>query len=83
MLAIVFGCERFHDYLYAHWEVVVETDHKPLETILNKTMHQAPLRLQKMILRTKPYALNVKYIPGSHLALAKANCLPMHMEAAD
>ena len=57
MLAIVFGCERFHDYLYAHREVVAETDHKPLETIWNKTIHQAPLRLQKMILRTKPYAL--------------------------
>lgn len=25
-----------------------------------------------MILRTKPYALNVKYIPGSHLILADA-----------
>ena len=34
MLAIVFGCTRFHDYVYGLKEVQVETDHKPLETIL-------------------------------------------------
>ena len=50
----------------------LKTDHKPLETILKKPIHQAPLRLQKMILRTKPYALNVRYIPGTHLVLAYA-----------
>ena len=84
MLAIVFGCERFHDYLYAHREVTVETDHKPLETILKKPIHQAPLRLQKMILRTKPYLLNVRYIPGSHLVLADAlSRAYLPIEAAD
>ena len=72
MLAIVFGCERFHDYLYGQREITVESDHKPLEAILKKPIHQAPLRLQKMILRLKPYAVNVKYIPGSHLVLADA-----------
>lgn len=56
---IVFGCKRFHDYLYAHREVTVETDHKPLQTILKIPIHQAPLHLQKMILRTKCYSLNV------------------------
>ena len=49
MLAIVFGCERFHDYLYGQREITVESDHKPLEAILKKPIHQAPLRLQKMI----------------------------------
>ena len=69
MPAIVFGCEQFHDYLYGQREITVESDHKPLEAILKKPI-QAPLRLQKMILRLKPYAVNVKYIPGSHLVLA-------------
>ena len=72
MLAIVFGCERFHDYLYGQREITVESDHKPLEAILKKPIHQAPLRLQKMILRLKPSEVNVKYIPGSHLVLADA-----------
>ena len=70
MLAIVFGCERFHDYLYGQREITVESDHKPLEAILKKPIHQAPLRLQRMIPRIKPYAVNVKYLPGSQLILA-------------
>ena len=37
---------------------------------MKKPIHQAPLRLQKMILRIKPYAVNVKYVPGSSLVLA-------------
>ena len=70
MLVIVFGCERFHDYLYGQREITVESDHKPLEAILKKPIHQAPLRLQRMFLRIKPYAVNVKYLPGSQLILA-------------
>ena len=72
MLAIVFGCERFHNYLYGQREITVESDHKPLEAILKKPIHQAPLRLQKMTLRIKPYAVKVKYLPGKHLVLADA-----------
>ena len=34
MLAIVFGCERFHNFLYGQNVVTVESDHKPLEAIL-------------------------------------------------
>ena len=26
MLATVFGCKRFHDYLYAHRKVIVDTN---------------------------------------------------------
>ena len=72
MLAIVYGCEHFHQYLYGQREVIVESDHKPLEAILKKSIHQAPLRLQKMILRLKPYAIKVKYTPGSQLLIADA-----------
>ena len=47
MLAIVFGCEQFHDNLYGQREITVESDHKPLEAILKKPIHQAPLRFTK------------------------------------
>ncbi|PFX28377.1 Retrovirus-related Pol polyprotein [Stylophora pistillata] len=70
VLTIVFGCELFHDYLYGQREITVQSDHKPLEAILKKPIHQAPLRLQRLILRIKPYAVEVKYIPGSKLPLA-------------
>ena len=65
---MVFDCKRLHDYLYLHWEVIVERDLKPFETII----HQPPLHLKKMILRMKPYVLNLKYILGSHLFLVDA-----------
>ena len=70
MLAIMFGCERFQDYLYGQSMVTVEFDHKPLKAILKKPIHQAPLRFQKVVLRVKPYPLKVKYTPGSQLFIA-------------
>ena len=50
--------------------VDVESDHKPLEAILRKPLHQAPPRLQKMIMTTQKYSLNVTYCPGKQLVLA-------------
>ena len=43
MLVIVFGCTKFHDYIYGISNVTVESDHKPLEVILKKLLCQAPL----------------------------------------
>ena len=37
-LAVVFGCTRFHEYIYGLPNVEVETDHKPLEAILKKPL---------------------------------------------
>ena len=70
MLAVVFGCIRFHDYIYGVPNVTVESDHKPLESILKKPLCQAPLRLQKMIMTVQKYSLNVVYRPGKELVLA-------------
>ena len=72
MLAISYGCERFHDYLYGQKQVHVETDHKPLEAIFKKPIHKAPTRLQRMLLRIQPYNLQVKYKKGSQLYIADA-----------
>ena len=70
MLAVVFGCTRFHDYIYGMKEIQVETDHKPLESILKKPLHQAPMRLQRMILQIQKYPLVVSYRPGKELLIA-------------
>ena len=69
MLAIVYGCERFDQYLYGK-EVSVESDHKPLETIMKKPLHKAPKRLQRMMLALQKYDLKVTYKPGRHLYIA-------------
>jgi len=41
MLAIAWGMEKSHTYLYGR-KVIVETDHKPLETIFKKSLNSAP-----------------------------------------
>ena len=69
MLATVFGCTRFHDYIYGMPRVEVETDHKPLEIILKKPLHQAPVRLQKMIMVVQKYPISVQYHPGKELVI--------------
>nr|XP_037290834.1 uncharacterized protein LOC119186244 isoform X1 [Rhipicephalus microplus] len=72
MLAIVHGCERFRDYLFGQPEVVVESDHKPLEIIFKKPLCQCPLRLQRMRLSLQRYPIVVKYTPGKQLFVADA-----------
>ena len=70
-LAIVYGEQKFHQYIYGR-TTDVETDHKPLQYILNKPLHEAPLRLQKMMLILQRYYVKVKYVPGTELSVADA-----------
>ena len=70
-LAIVFGCERFHQYLYGK-EIEVESDHKPLEAIFAKSIAKAPPRIQRLLLRLQHYHLKVKYVPGKQMFIADA-----------
>ena len=71
MLGIVFGLERFHHYVYGR-QVLVETDHKPLEAIVQKNLANAPPRLSRMLLRLQRYDTEVKYVPGKEIPLADA-----------
>ena len=63
MLAVVFACRKFHQYIYGK-RVVVETDHKSLQGISTKPLSQAPLRLQRMLLNLRGYDVEIRYIPG-------------------
>ena len=55
--------------IFSFFIFFLEKDHKLLKVILKKPIHQVPLRLQNMILSITPYALRVKYTPGSQLIL--------------
>ena len=48
-LAIPLRCTKFHHYVFGR-HVLVEIDHKPLQSIFKKPLHQAPPRLQRRIL---------------------------------
>ena len=69
LLAIVFGVEQFHTYVYGR-SFKVYTDHKPLEQIQQKTLADAPARLQCMLLRLQGYDCTIVYRPGKEMLLA-------------
>ena len=71
-LAVAWAMEKFHHFLYAS-HFLLETDQKLFEAILSKSLNQATLRLQQILIRTFAYHFTVKYIPGSTNQLA--NCL--------
>ena len=60
LLVIIYGCEKFHTYLYRRI-FIVETDHKPLEMISLKNLTAAPARLQRMLLHLQQYDLIITY----------------------
>ena len=69
MLAIVFSTQKFREYILGK-TIVVQTDHKPLETILRKPIAVTPLRLQEMMLKVSDYDLKVGYLLGKKQVLA-------------
>ena len=69
MLAIVYGTNKFHQYIYGK-TVIVKTDHKLLESLFKKPLCKAPQDIQRMMLRVQHYDFTVKYIPGNTLYIA-------------
>ena len=70
MLTIIFGCHKFHNCIYGLPHISVETDNKPLESILRKPIHAAPTHLQRMIMSVQRYTTQVSYKPGKELLVA-------------
>ena len=83
LLAIVYGCEKFNQYIYGR-NVVIESDHKPLENIMRKPLAETPPRIQRLPIRLQKYSINVVYVPGKQLIIADTlsrshlNTLPDH-----
>ena len=71
MLAVVFGLNKFHHYIYGR-DITVVTDHKPLTAIVMKSLNKAPKRIQSMILKIQDYNYNLIYKPGPAIPIADA-----------
>ena len=69
LLAIVFGVERFHQYTYGR-KVIVDSDHKPSETIFGKPLATEPRRLQKTFMLLQLYDIAIRSKKGSEMYLA-------------
>ena len=72
-LAVAWAMVKIHHFLYAS-HFILETDQKPLEAILSKSISQATPRLQRILIRSFPYHFTVQYIPG--LTNQLADCFP-------
>ena len=69
MLAVVFGINLFHAYLYGCPFRVIP-DHKPLEMISKKPLLRAPPRLQRMLQKIQGYDFTIEYQQGKTMTLA-------------
>ncbi len=68
-LAIVFSFEKYHNLVYGR-HVIIQSDHKPLTSIVNKPMSKISSRLQRMLLKLIKYDYEVQYVPGNQMYLA-------------
>ena len=59
LLAIVFACQQLNTYVLGR-PFTVESDHKPLEMIHQKSLASAPPRLQRMLLQLQRYDVTIK-----------------------
>ena len=69
LLTIIFACIQFNTYLQGR-RFTVQSDHKPLEKIHLKSMHNVPPHLQRMLLQLQKYDMKIKYKSGSEMLLA-------------
>ncbi|KAF7645687.1 hypothetical protein LDENG_00200060 [Lucifuga dentata] len=75
--------KRFHQYIYGR-TVTVQTDHKPLEAIVQQQLSKALARLQWMLLQLQRYDLNITYTPGKHTYIVDTlSCVTTNGEAGD
>lgn len=69
LLAVVYGCERFHYYLFGR-QFLIETDHRPLIGLLKKTLDEMSPRIQRLAYKLLRYQFNLKYVPGKNMNIA-------------
>lgn len=69
-LAIVTCMNKWHHYLFGKKDILVHTDHQPLETIFKKPLCKAPRRLQRMMLKLQQYCFTVQYKRGKEMYIA-------------
>ena len=71
MLTIVFGCIRFHQYIFGK-KVVVNSNHQRLEAKFKQPLHSATPRLQRLMVKILQYDLEVEYRHGKDVRAVNA-----------
>ena len=71
-LGLVFGCQRFHHYVYGLKGVILETDHKPLLALAKKSLNDLSPRIQRLMLKLQRYNVTLSWLPGKYLYIPDA-----------
>ena len=79
LLAACWSLEKFNHYVFGK-KVIIETDHKPLESIWKKTIMSASPRLQRLLLKRAKYDVEIRYIQGKTNVIADALSRVSYME---
>lgn len=70
LLSVVWATKKFHYFIYGR-KCTVLNDHKPLETLLKKGIHEIPsTRLQRLKLKLLKYDIEYKYLKGKLMHVA-------------
>ena len=70
ILAACWSLKKFNHYVFSK-KVVIETDHKPLESIWKKSIPSATPRLQRLLLKMAKYNVDMRYIQGKTNVIAE------------
>ena len=70
-LSIVFGVEKFHEYLFGR-QFTVTNDHQLLKSIFNKSISQCPPRIQRFFMKLQKYDFDLEYSPGKTMVVFDA-----------
>ena len=71
LLTIIFACQWFNTFVHGR-PFTVESDHKPLEMLHQKSLASASPRLQQMLLQLQRYDVTIRYRPGKEMLLTDA-----------
>ena len=72
LLAIVWSCHKFDQYIYGRDVLHVDSDHEPLQAVVKKPIHQSPKHLQRMRMALQHYSLDIRYKKGRLMFIADA-----------
>lgn len=79
-IGLVFGFEKFHNYVYGLPSFIAETDHKPLIAIIRKNLNEMSPRIQRLMMRLQRYDFELVYTPGIYIVVADA---PLTCKSSD
>ena len=79
LLAARWSLQKFNHYVFGK-KVIIETDHKPLESIWKKTIMIASVRLQRLWLKMAKYDIEIRYIQAKTNVIVYALSRVSYME---